>query len=512
MQAFATFARGMFWTIGVIMCLIAPIAVAFELPSLSSRSIKAAIAFAAASLIMGSLGAFSCLAARRWRQNARNARVYVAVNSMIVMIYFPLGTAAGLIGLYWCCSRKMREVDSPGDVESQHQSMPGDGTHSWVQRAAAVLGIAIAIGSFFTASWWGDSHGLPSVSRISFYTVLLFGDWIATLCHELGHAVAGWACDMRLTLFRVGPFVAQKTGGKWTFGFAIPLILSAEGGVASAPLHLNQLRRRMVIEVAAGPAASLLTAAISYAALLSTPDGAWESWWMLPAFVAAMSAGAALANLIPFAALAGFSDGAILIQLLRGGVYGDFREAMKIVGSTMVTSTRPRDLDARHLAHGLRGGLRAQEELILRMVQVICAVDRGEFAAAREHLEAALDNAVSPQNTSDPGVAAEMAFYIAYLDGNAVRAADWLCGVEKFGAERKFPLAGNFDYWIAVTALRVAASATRDEVDEAYNRAFELVERKALTGLYQYERELLQNVRAREWVRPMEPARFEVGS
>ena len=67
----------------------------------------------------------------------------------------------------------------------------------------------------------------------------------------------------------------------------------------TVPLHLRDLRRRMAIEIAAGPLASLLTAVIAMGVLSTVPGSSWVMWWKVPAVVAAMSAGALVINLIP---------------------------------------------------------------------------------------------------------------------------------------------------------------------------------------------------------------------
>jgi hypothetical protein len=127
-------------------------------------------------------------------------------------------------------------------------------------------------------------------------------------------------------------------------------------------------------------------------------------------------------------------------------------------------------------------------------------VDRGELTQAREHLEASLQRIPAPEKATNAGCAAEMALYMAYLDGDAERAGKWLRDAEQLAVARKYPLAGDCDYWRALTAVREAEGQSR-QAEEAYQRAQQLLEKKPVTGLYQFERELLQTVRKGEWVR-----------
>jgi len=454
-------------------------------------------------LVSVAMGVISCLAARAWRHQKRFARPLVAFSSLFSLILFPFGTAAGAVGLYWCCSKKMRAVAPPPLENFEHQPKPEDGTHAWVQKAVPVVSVVIWVGSFVLATRWGIAHGLPRQGVIDGLLLLVVCELITVFFHELGHAIAGWAGDMSLVSFRVGPFIAQKRAGQWKFQFSPASILAIGGAVATVPLHLKDLRQRMAFEIAGGPVASLLTTLAAVAVLLAMPGSAWEAWWKVPAVLAAISAGATVVNLIPFGFTAGYSDGALLVQLLRGGRFADLREALKMVGTTVATDTRPRDLDARALSIGMRAGAGTPEEGMLQMIQLICAVDRGELVLAREHLESSLKRIPAPEKARDAGCAAEMALYMAYLDGNANRAGEWLRGAEELAAARKSPLTGESDYWRALTAVR-KAEGQRSQAEDAYQRAMQLLAKKPSTGLYHFEREFLEKVRKGEWVREPE--------
>jgi len=513
MRPLASYARSIFWVLGILQILAGlfmAVDIAVRRQPAHPHSAGVIAISVAICLLIAALGVLSCLAARAWRRKEFFAKPLVAISSVFSLIYFPFGTVAGAVGLYWCFSKKMQEAEPQGEV-FEHQPKPEDGTHRWVQKAVPMVSIVIWLGSIAAANWWARGHGLPRVGAKGGLLLYFVCEWISVFCHELGHAVAGWAVGMKLVSFRVGPFGAQKRAGSWRFQFSLPALLDAGGGVATTPLHLNDLRRRMAFEIAGGPVASLLTAVLAFAVLLAMPGSAWESWWRVPAVVAAISAGAAVVNLIPFGFTAGYSDGALLIQLLRGGRFADLREALKMVGSTTVTATRPRDLDARALSDGLRAGVGSPEEGTLQMIQLICAVDRGEFELAREHLESSLRRIPAPGKAPDAGCAAEMAFYMAYLDGNAGRAGEWLRGAEQLAAERKTPLAAQSDYWRALTAVREAEGQS-DQAEEAYRRAMQLLAKKPTTGLYQFERELLQTVRKGGWLRPPDAALSEAST
>lgn len=505
MQVLASYARSTFWTIGIVQILLGLyLGVTAALSHQPASRPRAAAIVLFLGFLNVAMGSWSCLAAWAWRRQARFARLIVAVNSVFSLVLIPFGTVAGLAGLYWCCSRRMRQ-STPLAGDFEHESKPEDGTHAWVQKAIPVLSVLIWLASFGAANWWARTQGLTKHVAINGLLVLFLSEWIAVLCHEFGHALAGWAASMTLVSMRVGPFVAMRKAGRWKLQFSWPSILAMGGAVVTIPTHLTDLRRRMAFEIAGGPVASVLTALIAFSALLAVPGSPWEAWWQVPAMITAISAGAAVLNLIPFGFAAGYSDGALLLQLLRGGRFADLRETMKMVGTTLITDTRPRDLDAGALANGFRAGMGSPEEGTLQMIQLICAVDRGELGLARQCLESSLRRIPAPEKASGACSAAEMAFYMAYLDGNADRAGEWLRGAEQLAVSKKTPLAQESDYWRALTAVREAEGQSR-QAEEAYRQAVEFLAKKPATGLYQFERELLETVMRGGWVRVDESA------
>jgi hypothetical protein len=333
MQILLSYTRSTFWIFGIVQIgtSLLFLAYSFFSPNLS-RKITALVC-----LVVVCLGVFSCLAARALRQRKRFARAVVAANSVLALPLFPFGTIAGGFGLYWCFSSKAREIE-PLVEDFEHQPKPGDGTRRWVQIAFPVISIALWFGSLFAAGWWGRKHGLPEDSPIDGIVLLLVAEWIVTLFHELGHAVAGWGAEMKLQLFRAGPIVARHRRGRWEIKFSLlSFLMSTGGGAASAPLVLGNLRGRLMMQIAGGPIASLLTALVAFSALLAVPGTAWEQWWKLAAVCAALSGAASIVNSIPFAMAAGFSDGALIRQLRQGGPYADLHQALHMAAATTVS-------------------------------------------------------------------------------------------------------------------------------------------------------------------------------
>jgi len=141
------YARSTFRIVGLIVLAKAPV----------HHRVFFAI-FTVASLVVGIL---SCLAGRTLRRKGPFARPLVAIGSVGNLIYFPFGTIAGIIGLAWCFSDRIRSAELLS-IELDHKAAAGDGTHSWLQKAALPLMIVVLVGSLLTVDGWGHAHALSS--------------------------------------------------------------------------------------------------------------------------------------------------------------------------------------------------------------------------------------------------------------------------------------------------------------------------------------------------------------
>lgn len=145
----------------------------------------------------------------------------------------------------------------------------------------------------------------------------------------------------------------------------------------------------------------------------------------------------------------------------------------------------------------------------MQTIEVICAVDRGDLEFGRVCMDALLKDFPSPEKVVDPSVAVEIAFYIAYLDGNSLRAGQWLQQLESPGAKKKGRLKHDFDYWRTVATVRLA-QGREAEAEDAWYRAKELANRRPEVGLYAYEKDLLNTVKEGKWLRTPEAMGSEV--
>jgi membrane-associated protease RseP (regulator of RpoE activity) len=147
--------------------------------------------------------------------------------------------------------------------------------------------------------------------------------FVATLAHEIGHAWAVRALGGQVRVFMVAPFKLQLKPRRLTL--AIPIGNGDLGGYVSYTLDRVEARRGHALIAAAGPAANIVLALLAAlaAVLIAGPQGIaavatgysgghppshaeFQAWMTrrdhiaLAEFLAVVSAGMALANLIPF--------------------------------------------------------------------------------------------------------------------------------------------------------------------------------------------------------------------
>lgn len=175
----------------------------------------------------------------------------------------------------------------------------------WLSIAALVYG-------------WAHRHGLPDRAVLNGWQLVLCCGVFATLCHESGHVVAGWAAGMELTGVNLGPLLASKVQRRWKLQLSLHGLLAGTAHVRSHPVKGSNLRSRVMLTVLGGPVASALTCATASALLASMPGTAYQLWWKVPAMLAAIAATDTLLNLIPHPAALGASDGASLLRLIKG--------------------------------------------------------------------------------------------------------------------------------------------------------------------------------------------------
>jgi hypothetical protein len=210
--------------------------------------------------------------------------------------------------------------------------------------------------------------------------------------HELGHVVGGWYSGFRLMLFAVGPLKIERVWGRLQVRFnRSPQMWG--GLAATAPLDgvardAAFMRWALVRIVAGGPLFSLLGAAGAGAVLLFVN---WQTQaGLLIAMVGVMSLLIGVVTLMPLSTGGYRSDGARLLQMLRGGAEADRWANLSILSGLAMTS-RPRDWPGDLVAASCQEGNSGFDAISGFWMRALYHIDRNEYDEAARWIGQALE-------------------------------------------------------------------------------------------------------------------------
>ena len=247
---------------------------------------------------------------------------------------------------------------------------------------------------------------------------------VATLVHELGHAVTGMAAGLRVARVQLGPIEIRD--------YARPhvrLVWSLQAGVVLVPFDrsatLGTLRWGLIASTAAGP----LIGIVSGAVILALAGGLrFDDSLSVPQAVGQMSLILGVLNLLPIRSGEQLADGRRMFSLLLRN-----RESGQVLAATLMlvealSDRRPRDWDPALLAVMEQ----SPEEVFARLCLYEAAIDRGEIEAAGGHIDAAVALRSEKWTKADAILFTEAAYYAARHRGDA-RAARALLGLADGG-------------------------------------------------------------------------------
>jgi len=227
--------------------------------------------------------------------------------------------------------------------------------------------------------------------------VVLF---LVLLVHELGHLAGGRLAGFRAYLLAVGPLAARRTEGGWRLGLSRSPGAWA-GLAASAPQKTRDLRSRMGLYIAGGPATSVLAGAgaMALALLLGSLLGVGEAAAGGPLAVSllwlgtfgVLSVGLGLLTLIPGRTEGLYTDGGRLLRLARAGPELEGELALMVVSGLDLGGKRPREWPDDLVELSLATDPDDFMGIYARMAAHLKALDEGDHARAASLLEEALE-------------------------------------------------------------------------------------------------------------------------
>jgi hypothetical protein len=209
------------------------------------------------------------------------------------------------------------------------------------------------------------------------------------LIHELGHLTGGWLGGMRFWLFIAGPLRIYQDGEQIRAG--LNRSFSPFGGLAAmSPSSPDHLRGTLLMLVAGGPIASLLSVGpVAYAYAHAADGSVMKAILQIGLLAAVLST---VATAIPSSFGSFHSDGSRLLMLLRGGAAAERWIAYNLLGLQLRNGVRPRELDRALLATATRNFDGSFDAIGSGILAHYAAVDAGDVAAAEEWLDRVLEH------------------------------------------------------------------------------------------------------------------------
>jgi Peptidase family M50 len=363
------------------------------------------------------------------------------------------------------------------------RSIPGDFTNRYVNRFAQCVTFGLSLGAYlWWQGWLKAEHvtGLDSLLARSVLTLVVLLS--ITSIHETGHAIVGAICGMKVRAFFIGPFQWRIRDAKWQFEFKPKGLFLADGITALIPGNGELRPWQYLAMMAAGSLVNLLSGSLAlYFAFHAGIAWSAPATGVIALF-GAWSLGLAAANLLPFRTPQGYSDGAIVLQLLAGGPFAEFHLSVARIGASLVSALRPRDYDIGSIRAAARGIAQGRQALLMWLYAFSHSIDSGKTQEADDVLAHAelvcLQSAVN--------IPAEL--HTSFIFGNAIVRRD--PKATRFWWNRmqaKHPTRFNADYWRAESALHWI-EGNLDEANKAWEKSNALVKELPQAGAYDFSR------------------------
>ena len=367
--------------------------------------------------------------------------------------------------------------------------------------ALSVIVIWWTFGSMVRMSKVGLHGGLASWALLFALQALLL--FVTILVHECGHLLAGWFVGFRVQEIRIGPLQIRRAerGLAITFNNCLPWFGGGAMSVPGSRTDTADLRWRAAIVAAGGPLASLLLAAwaavplIGYAhrhgRTLTTID-----FWMIfsLSLILIWSLAAFVGNAIPASVGGRLSDGAMMLELLRGGPWAERFCALILLSGASMAGERPRDWEVSLMRPRLyEPAGRSAPNQGMTLMAYYWLLDRRDAARAG----ALLDQAVGEVATALPMIQAHLILEAAYFEAhhrrNSGAARAWLNSAKDTRADRQTQLRAE--------AAVLLAEGRCEEARKCAQEGLFALERAVNTGIAQAEAEWLREISALAQVR-----------
>jgi hypothetical protein len=486
------FRKYLSWIYALTALVCLRLAVALIVAIVSSRHVSLR-AVLCASLMVVFTGVFSTAwwmalkaksSARVWGLTASSLYIFTAFLRSILahrlLAANPLLLAIGVLGLV---AFGKRQKSVPAVNTEEVLSIPGDFTSRHLNRIAQAVTFGLSLGAYLWWQGWLKGQHITALDSMGVrFALSLIVILSITSIHETGHAIVGMVCGMKLRAFFVGPFQWRVRDAKWEFEFKPKGLILADGVTALIPGNGKLVPRQYLSMMAAGAIFNVVFGSLALLVAFAAPVALPAQLVGFLTLFGSWSLGLAAANLLPFRTPQGYSDGAIVLQILAGGAFAKFHLSLAQIGSSLVSSLRPRDYDIRSIRIAARGIAQGRQALMMWLYAFSYSLDAGKEQEADE----VLANAELVCLQSAPSIPAEL--HTSFIFGNALVRRD--AKATRFWWNRmqaKNPTRFNADYWRAQSALHWI-EGNLEEARSAWEKSHTLAEQLPHVGAYDFSR------------------------
>lgn len=330
-------------------------------------------------------------------------------------------------------------MPEPGETDSTTRTpildsgvLPQPVSRRWrTNKARGVIGFIIGIVVVLPVIAWTDKSRDAKSGPI-----LLLVALAATITvHEIGHLLAGWMVGFRFSYVHIGPLSLSFEHGRLKLRARREMLALGLAGMHTGTVR--RLRRRLLIYVAGGPGANILSIPATVLLVNYVSPGLAETrTGVLASQFAVFSLLAALTSLMPIRS-ALFSDGARIEMLLRS--FDRSRRWLSISALTNLhdNGIRPRNWRRTWLQSAASVHDGSFDAFAGDWLAYMSANDRKDASVATIHLERCLALApVLPPSLRD-FVAQEAVVFSAWFRDDALLADRWLTQLKKSGTMQR---------------------------------------------------------------------------
>jgi hypothetical protein len=259
--------------------------------------------------------------------------------------------------------------------------------------------------------------------------LLVFAIFLAITIHELGHLIAGWAVGFRFSVIRIGPFSLNLEHGKLRIRMRREMSVLGYAG-----MHIDSVRRlhrRMLIYIAAGPVANLLSVPATVLLINYVFPRAGESWIAVPAAeFAVISLLFAILSFVPIQSGL-LSDGARIDMLLRSRNRSRRWLNIAAIGMASSRGVRAKDWSRTNLQRATSVRDNSFDTFTGNWLAYLSANDKKEAFTAAGYLEGCLEFAHRLSHSLRDLVSQEAAVFSAWFRDDGALADKWLTQVKR---------------------------------------------------------------------------------